>query len=585
MLHRLSSDHPSFKTFEFRNGLNIIVADRANSEGKNDQAERQRRTRNGAGKSSILDIVHFVLGGRPEGALSSERLGNWSFQLLLDVGGQRLLASRNLADPKNVRVKREATTVYPEAESQLAVTKWIQALGEAWFALALDRPPGSPSFRQLISYFARRRRDGGYDDPVRTFRAQSSAVTETNLAVLFDLDAELVRRLHQAKAALKRNQTAQKALRELEMNAPAGGRRIDLEAQLSAEIAATALTRDRLRDRISSFNVLPAFRELERELADLNQEARDLSDRDVLDHELITISQRDLSTESLPKTPQLELLFREANVIFPDLVARRYDDVVKFHQRLIENRQAHLASEIDAAKRRIRHRTSRRQALEQRRRQITEALQASGPADELLRLRDELSQQEANLRGLEARLREARNLERHAETLEQEIEEAARALRQDRRERSDVVDQASRAFSEISERLYEQPGQLAISATESGLRFLPSAPADKSAGVMSMEIFCFDLTIALLCRRRGIGPGFLMHDSHLFEPVDGRQFARALRIAADFSINNNLQYIVTLNSDELARAELEGSEDFSRYILAPKLSDAPDGGLFGFRFD
>jgi uncharacterized protein YydD (DUF2326 family) len=48
-----------------------------------------------------------------------------------------------------------------------------------------------------------------------------------------------------------------------------------------------------------------------------------------------------------------------------------------------------------------------------------------------------------------------------------------------------------------------------------------------------------------------MGPGFLIHDSHLYEPVDGRQFARALRIGAEYAEEIGIQYIVTLNSDEL----------------------------------
>jgi uncharacterized protein YydD (DUF2326 family) len=102
---------------------------------------------------------------------------------------------------------------------------------------------------------------------------------------------------------------------------------------------------------------------------------------------------------------------------------------------------------------------------------------------------------------------------------------------------------------------------------------------------MSMQIFCFDFTMASLCRSRGMGPGFLIHDSHLYEPVDGRQFARALRIGAEYAEEIGIQYIVTLNSDELARAETEGGEDFSSFVLTPVLSDAPEGGLFGIRFD
>lgn len=289
--------------------------------------------------------------------------------------------------------------------------------------------------------------------------------------------------------------------------------------------------------------------------------------------------------EGASQESDLKLLFDEADIVIPKIVTIRYDEVVKFHRKLIENRISHLENEIASAHKRIADRNSKREALESRRRLITSALRSSGPADELLRLRDELSEKQSFVKALEARLAEARRLEEYGEELKAELDAAVKALRQDRRERSSIVDQASRTFSEISEHLYETPGELAISATELGLSFQPSTPSDQSAGVMSMEIFCFDLTLVTLCKSRGLGPDFLFHDSHLFEAVDGRQFAKALRYAAKFSEDTGIQYIVALNSDELARAEQEGREDFQEYVIQPRLSDTPEGGLFGIRFD
>jgi uncharacterized protein YydD (DUF2326 family) len=583
MLWALNASSLKFKALTFRSGLNIIIADRDRQSGEDEAHESRRRSRNGAGKSSIVDLIHFLLGGEPQGALKSDALADWTFELTLDLRGARKTVSRVLSNRKKLTLKDSDLVMRQPSISTNAA--WSRQLGQVWFRLNPGHAVGDASFRQMFSYFARRKRDGGFDDPVRTFRMQSIASIETNLAHLFGLDAELVRRLHQTKAALKQTQSAQRVLADIEKVTPVGARRVDLEAQLAAQIAASELIRNRLRERVEAFNVLPAFRDLERELAELNQEARDLSDDDVLDEEAITVNRRSLEAEEIPETPNLERLFHDAQVIFPDVITRRYEEVFRFHERLIANRQAHLAAELAASRRRIEERRPRREQLESRRREITASLRTSGPADELLRLRDELAAKEAGLRALQARLEEARSLEQKAEQLQIELDLAVRALRQDRRERSAIVDEASRTFSEISERLYERPGQLAISANENGVSFLPTTPADQSAGVMSMQIFCFDLTLATLCSRRGIGPGFLIHDSHLFEPVDGRQFAKALRIAAAFAAESGVQYIATLNSDELARAELEGEENFSDFVLDTKLSDTPEGGLFGIRFD
>src|SRR5712671_1584188 len=257
MLHALYADQDGFKGLVFRKGLNIILANRSTLE-KDAGSKDIRRTRNGAGKSSIIDIIHFLLGGKAEGALQAVELANWTFSLDVDVGDKLISVRRKVEDSKTVQLDQKALK-----DQKVSNTAWIQMLGEAWFGLKAPRLPGAASFRQIFSYFARRKKDGGYDDPVRTFRTQSNAVTETNLAVLFDLDSEIVRRFHQTKNLLKQNEIAQRALRDLDKKAAIGDRRIDLEAQLSAEMAAAQLARDRLMARIESFNVLPAFRELE----------------------------------------------------------------------------------------------------------------------------------------------------------------------------------------------------------------------------------------------------------------------------------------------------------------------------------
>src|SRR5262249_27145753 len=140
-----------------------------------------------------------------------------------------------------------------EEPSVLTNAAWSQRLGQVWFGLEVHRLAGAASYRQMFSYFARRRRDGGFDDPVRTFRAQGPASIETNLAELFGLESELVRRLHETKTALKRNQAAQRVLSELDKAIPPGTRRVDLEAQLAAQIAAAELSHSRLRERVAAF--------------------------------------------------------------------------------------------------------------------------------------------------------------------------------------------------------------------------------------------------------------------------------------------------------------------------------------------
>jgi uncharacterized protein YydD (DUF2326 family) len=106
---------------------------------------------------------------------------------------------------------------------------------------------------------------------------------------------------------------------------------------------------------------------------------------------------------------------------------------------------------------------------------------------------------------------------------------------------------------------------------------------DGSRGIHSMVIFCFDLTLAVTAHRAGRGPDFLVHDSHLYDGVDERQVARALELAAEVTEAESMQYIVTMNSDDLNKAASVGF-DPDPYVIQPHLTDQPGGGLFGFRF-
>ncbi len=64
-----------------------------------------------------------------------------------------------------------------------------------------------------------------------------------------------------------------------------------------------------------------------------------------------------------------------------------------------------------------------------------------------------------------------------------------------------------------------------------------------------MKVFCYDLTLIQLRASYADMPGFLIHDSTIFDGVDERQIAKALELAASEAQSRGFQYICTLNSD------------------------------------
>src|SRR5208337_33018 len=149
-----------------------------------------------------------------------------------------------------------------------------------------------------------------------------------------------------------------------------------------------------------------------------------------------------------------------------------------------------------------------------------------------------------------------------------------KALQDDHHERAHMITDAILDFEELSNALYEKAGSLTVSATPNGPTVDVRIDAQRSKGITNMQIFCFDLMLAELVTKRGMGPGFLIHDSHLFDGVDERQVAKALQLGADHATAIGFQYIVTMNSDALPKDGFRPGFHINDFVLPTRLTDA-----------
>ena len=140
------------------------------------------------------------------------------------------------------------------------------------------------------------------------------------------------------------------------------------------------------------------------------------------------------------------------------------------------------------------------------------------------------------------------------------------------------------AFEATSQQLYESAGSMTVEETSNGPAFQFPMQGSRSKGIKNMQILCFDMMLMRLCASQGIGPGFLVHDSHLFDGVDGRQLISALKVGAETAQELGFQYIVTMNEDDAFKDTITGF-NLADHVLKTFLTDATeDGGLFGLRF-
>ena len=587
MIHTITSDLPSFKPLTFKPGLNILLADK--SEGATD-----RQSRNGAGKTSLVELIHFLMGGSADkdSIFRSAALAPWTFEMCADIGNAAVNIGRTGSKPSRIRLDRSVANwpIHPERDAktgdfQLSKDQWRLLLGRLLFGLSAssDVPDHrfGPTFRSLFSYFARRQNSGGMLHPGQHASKQQVWDQQVAVSYLLGLDAHIPQEF-------QRLRTEEKAITELRKAAKDGvlGRYFSSAADLRTRVVITEARVRRMREQLANFRVVPAYAELEQEASTITRQMASLSDQNTSDRELILQLQDSLTTESPPAVTSLERVYREAQVVLPDTVSKRFAEIEHFHQAIVQNRKAHLGAEISSAELRITERERTREQLDIRRQQIMGILQSGGALEHYALLQEEASRAEAEAEGLKQRLVIAERIESTKAELEIERARLHKALQDDQHERRDLVDEAVLIFEDLSNALYERAGILTISATHNGPSVDVRIDSQRSKGITSMQIFCFDLMLADLLTRRGMGPGFLVHDSHLFDGVDERQVAKALQLGADHARTVGYQYIVTMNSDALPKDGFRPGFNIGEFICPVKLTDATNsGGLFGLRFD
>ena len=584
MIHRLGSDLPSFKTLTFETGLNVLLADK--SEGASD-----RQSRNGAGKTSFVELLHFLFGADagPKSIFRSDALRDWTFEVQADVGSQPVSVFRSGKKPSSIRLSH---CDHLGANVGLATTPardvrrnedWKHLLGHHWFALPKENANDrfSPSFRSLFSRFARRPAGGGFENPTQHTAKQQTWDQQVSVSYLLGLDWRTSSQFQELREREKSMAALRTAVRSGDL-----GRYLGRSSELRTQLTLADNQVEQLRAQLDAFEVVPQYAELEQEASRLTDEIGRMSEQNVVDQMLVQELRSALYAEEPPAVDDLETLYGEAGVVLPNLVSRRLNEVRRFHRAIVENRRVHLDAEIQRARRRIEDRNNQCSQLDERRKQIMRTLNSGGALEHYTALREELGRLEGESESLRQRLADSEKLDNTKAELDVERTRLVSALRADIRERDEMVRNAILRFEDLSQSLYERAGSLTIADTKNGPRFEVHIDAERSRGITSMQIFCFDLMLVEICAEQGRFPGFLVHDSHLFDGVDERQVAKALQLGAERAERNGFQYIVTLNSDAIPTEGFSGGFDVRNHVLNTKLTDATeDGGLFGIRFN
>ena len=585
MIHSITSDLDGFKSLTFGPGLNVLLAERCAS-------ASDRQSRNGVGKTSFIELIHFLFGGNIEkdSIFKTHALCASLFEMQADIGDRVITASRSVAKHSSIRIQGDTSSwpIKPRFDTKtggftLSNKRWKDVLGALQFSIPVasnGQGRFSPTFRSLFPYFARRQNSGGFVQPTQQSQQQQNWGQQVAISYLLGLDSSISEAFQQVRVQEDAACKLRRAVEQGDLGEFYGS-----TADFRTHLAIADKKAQRLQRQLSTFNVVPEYVAMEREASEITRTISAINDDNMIDRELIDQLTSAFEDERSPVAENLEKLYREAGVVLPGTVGCRFEEVSRFHEAIVRNRQEHLQSEISAAEQRIATRETQRVDLDRRRAQLMGILQSGGALEHYTKLQEEVGRAEASVEALRQQLEVAERIESTKDKLDIERARLRQALQSDLHERSEMVNEAIVRFEELSQALYEQAGSLTIAATPNGPAFEIKIDAQRSKGITNMQIFCFDLMLMELAHHQGIGTGFLIHDSHLFDGVDERQIAKALQLGADRSAKFGFQYIVTMNSDVFPGKGFRRDFEIQNFVNRIRLTDESEtGGLFGIRF-
>jgi len=576
MLKKLSANKLAFQTIVFREGLNVVLAEQAPGASSTD-------SRNARGKTTLFHVIRFMLGGNLPKQLAPLKEDDWEFSLTLDLFNEEVTVTRNLRSGTKLGISyspelKTIMELYVE-EGKIHVDSWKELLGLAFFSLDQDNSAGTfgLSARTLLSYVIRI--DSGAD-PLKAFPLQPAWSSRLHLAFMFGLDWGIIRSLQEIGQKSEALNAISAAAAEGLLPSFSG------ESELLIERSEAQRQLKEFRAKVNDFEVIDDPQALVRQADQLTETLSRVRDDAFEDTRMMTLY-RDALREAVEETEDtldadVSFLYEQAGTVLGDAVVQRLSDVKAFHARLAENRTTFIEQSLSALNEAQQERYKLMSELSERRAELFRVLNAGGAINELLALKDQSSGFQQRLSEIEVRLQQVRDVTESQERLRAERanyrQEAQAQLNRSRTK----LDRIASRFDERMRRLYDVGGVLTAAVDNDGYKFSISVAGQNSTGVNKMKLFCLDL--ALL--EEGVSsthhPDFLIHDSSVFDGVDPRQTASALRLAAETVSSVHAQYICALNSNDV-HADIRDAEWFVEGIVRTVL-DTDTGGLLGVRF-
>lgn len=591
MIHllRLHSDTDLLKEVRFHRGLNVILGVPS--------GERDGRELNGVGKSTLIRLIDYSLIGSESKSYFHQdrteflRSEEHSVTLTFHDDKRQYQIRRCFARSDEIEFATGETgfTTYSESEMKdilaplmIIDTEYSGHVDTGWF-------------RNLIRFFitddktAHKR-----TDPLNFVHssARKSELLAYNYYLLNLPNQHLVAfdRLRQKLQDEQRHKKQIEARIKEETGKAVEQVRSDLD-RMRSQI-------DEYKAHLEEFKFLDDYEVIEAELRSLTATISERMRTFAAVKRRLSHLQKSYELKIDVDVERVHRLYAEIEEELAEFVQRRLEEIVEFRKDIVANRKKFLVEREAELRTTLSEIETEVKRLEQRRSQLFQWLQEHQALDALRNAYERIAHDSEQLERSAARVRALEEEEQKIAETNAQISETIVSIVKERKEQDAAVRDIRKTFFDILQHTIYlgetvDDAYFDIKATNrpnSPLNVEIEVPKSDSLGKSRFKLPVYDLTVFLriLSQERHL-PHFLVHDG-AFNGVDVKTVVRFLNyIESRAKALQSLQYIVTLNEDQVAvsernRAEFEGfTFDLSERVVA-HYEDVPEKMIFGREF-
>ena len=529
------------RDIEFHKGLNLIV---------DETPENTTGTGNNVGKTTVLRLIDYCLGGDVDGIYRNPEDKHESYALVKDfLIGNNVIVTLILVDDldtpsKKVVIERDFKT---GRSSLIRINgkdvTWKDFVAELESAIFPEVKTETPSFRQIIAHNIRID-NLRLENTLKTLTMGKNEEYEALYLFMFGCPNDSAARKTQLSQELD---TEKKYKRRMERNRSKNEYKAALSV-IESDIEKLVERKDNLNINenlqldINSLNALRA------EINKVTSRTSLLSlRRELINETLESFDKQNFGEDVF----QLEMIYKQASAYVPKM-QRTFKELVDFHNTMLENKKAFVAQELPSIQEEIESLSVELERLKEKETVMAEKVLKSDTYEELEVIIVQLSE-------LSRRKGEFESYISQIESAEKAIKEKCEEMKKiddglftaDFAQRLEAQrDKFNKIFSEVSHEIYDEQYIISYEVdTQKGkqlYKFHITDVANFSSGKKQGEISCFDIAYTVFADQEGIPClHFILNDKK--ELVHGNQLNKFAEAVNKY----NVQFVCSMLYDKL----------------------------------